>query len=360
MSLFRHYRVAAPTFSEAIIAAAGASLYQFQDGHAYTESASVLTWTDLSGNGRHMAAASAAASPTPTTDALMGDVLDFDGVDDLLTSVAAASDYTLLHDGSVRAIFQVSTQNTLSCQIYATADNASKNGIRTGFFASSPSIGSANVFKLAGTAANDLTPTNVPASQPILTCETVMGGDLSLAAIDEDGVFYSTAPQTLATPDAGVPFSTLVLGANVGGGSKCNGPMATFIILDNPTMDQLRNVCGIIQEYKLQSTPELIFDLDVDNATVDGANDATLLPDSSTPAYDFGLGVKVDWNGSDTDFNGHDSLEPTGNTENLRNVTVPIAPAWTLFFVGTYVNSSGGLVKYNSADTSKTVMASAG
>ena len=324
MSIFRNYRVAAPTFAEAVIAAAGASLYQFQDGHAYTEAAGVLTWTDLSGNGRHMSAVTVARSPTPSTDPLMGDVLDFDGSSDYLTSVVPKAEYTLLHDGSNRAIFHVSTQNSLSAFPYATADNALKPGIRTGAFASSPSVWSANVYKTSGTAASDQTTTDVPTGQPILTCETVLSSSLSVTAIDENGVYYSTGPATVTSPDLIAPDNDLHLGSNAGGGSRCTGPIACFIILDDPTMDQVGEICALIQQHKLGFEAELILDLDVDNATVDGSNDATLIPDTTSPAYDFAPGNKVDWQGSDPNFNGHDSISASVNTQNLRNVNVPI------------------------------------
>lgn len=249
MSLFAIYNPAS-NFTGAVKRAAGSSLFQFQNGLQSTVSAGVRTWTDLSGNGHSVTAPSVATSAGVTKHPVMGWSMDFDG-GDYFISDSAKAEYTFLHDGTNRAIFQVSHQQVYSAQVYATADNATRTGIRTGVFSSSPTVWSANIFKIAGTAGFSQSPTTVPGSAPILTCDSVSGGNIQIKAFDTTGTEYAGTIGAIATPDLGVPNNDLYVGSNAGGSSRCTGAMAAFIILKQPTSQQVEDVCELIMKFKL-------------------------------------------------------------------------------------------------------------
>lgn len=67
-----------------------------------TDTATNFDWTDLTGNGRTLRQATAADKPTIVQPAEIGgmDALRFDGTSDFLASIAAASDYTFMHNGT--------------------------------------------------------------------------------------------------------------------------------------------------------------------------------------------------------------------------------------------------------------------
>lgn len=101
------------------------------DTTTITESGGAVSqWNDKSGNGYQFTQATAAAQPTTGTRTQNGlNVLDFDGGDSLV-STAAASTWTLLHDGTVHLISMVVARDVGSTDgtVFSTSNSFSDIG----------------------------------------------------------------------------------------------------------------------------------------------------------------------------------------------------------------------------------------
>lgn len=329
MSLFKYYRPTNPMLALSPIAAYLPNRGQIVSGGKLTE------WQDQSGNGYHATQGDTGKQPAFTASEANfrnNPGLSFDGVDDFLTAAI----------GSVAVPWTFVTVGTWdhnnATGPFVAASAAAPHGLR--HISDRPTIVSSGSNMMAVDAPSTGT--------PFIFIGT--GGDGS----NDRGHFRTsgvTSTETLAGAGAG-GLSGINIGSYGGGLAPWGGELTAVLVFDRAlTTDEINEISDYAAANWVDVAPALLFDLDVDDATLSGS-DATLVPDSSANSYDFGLGVAIPTVASDSDFNSHRSLNPGANSQRLDNDVVPIPQQWTLFFVATYVNTSGGLIKLNTFDDS--------
>ena len=243
-----------------IVEAAGASLFQYQDGSGYDAVTGI--WADESGNGRAMSP-NGANFPAATTLNGRSAVEWGLSVDMRLRSDAPNSDYTVLHDGTADVyIYSIIEPDFAqgSGDFFTNAAGTTSNGWRCGMTSTTNIFANLN----KGAAPVSMAAGAGPATGLCLVefWQDGVEGGANLYNADQSG---DVDVQTLMTPlSTSDPTAPLYMGGYTGGSSatRFGGKQSALIILVDPTDDQKRDVENLIRDGYLS------LDIGIDDAAV--------------------------------------------------------------------------------------------
>ena len=256
LNRYRRAGVSDPSRIDLLIDAAGASLYQLNDALEVEDlGGGLIRLPDLSGNGRTFSSTTSAGTPTSSVDPTLGAVLEFDGVNNGLESDAPDSDYTILHSAVedlhcfwIGRIDGVGVNQTL----YANSNGSTRQGVR----AYVDTSGNDRQIIYNGQSGQVVSSLVVAAGVGASLFEgSLAPAGAEIRNTDTDGVTSDSNGTVANTPSTDAPTFSLFLGVNRNGFQPLEGAVAGFLILRNPTAQQLTDVREVIRVEYLGLAP---------------------------------------------------------------------------------------------------------